>query len=378
VSLSILLAGDYPPDPTLGSSKVFYKLQEEFVALGHRCDVLLGNEIGGPRSRQIRQAVSASYAVRAIRQRMHLTRYDVVDIASAEGLFIGLLNRIGRRSATPYVCRSNGLEQLNYRRMLEDAGAGLTAKPWTRRVWYPFSRLTQVEWAARLAQRLLLLNTQDRDYALRQGWQPADRIDLVGHGVSSRYLEMPPGDAAPRGQGLLFCGSWDHMKGIAYLVTAVERMHAKGARHALTIVGPGVPESTVLSAFSAAVRPSVRVVPRVPEEDVIRVYRSHDILLWTSTYEGFGLVLLEAMSQQLAVVTTPVGCAPALVRDGENGLLVPPRDPEAIVAGVERLMSDSSLRQRLGAAAARSVAGMTWRATAERTLEVYRRAIDRA
>lgn len=375
MSLSILLAGDYPADPTLGSSKVFYKLQEEFVALGHRCDIMFGDAIRGPRSRQVRQLVSPYFAGQAITARISRTNYDVVDIASAEGLVVGLLNRINRRGGTPYVCRSNGLEPLNYRRMLEDARAGLTRKPWTRRIWYPLSRLTQVEWAARLADRLLILNTQDRDYALDEGWQPADRIDLVAHGVSARYLEDRPAGTAPRGDGLLFCGSWDHMKGIAYLVAAVERLHARGSPHRLTVLGPGVPEPVVMAAFPEAVRPFVRVVPRVPEDEVIRLYRSHDVLLWTSTYEGFGLVLLEAMSQELAVVTTPVGCAPSLVRDGDNGILVPPRDADAVAGAVERLMRDEPLRRRLGAAAACSVAGMTWRATAERTIGVYQHAI---
>ena len=375
MSLSILLAGDYLADPTLGSSKVFYKLREEFVALGHRCDILFGDDIGGPKSRQIRQLVAPCYAGDAIARRLRATKYDVVDAASAEGLLVGLTNRITRRSATPYVCRSNGLEQLNYRRMLDDARAGLTRKPWTRRLWYPLSRLTQVEWAARLASRLLLLNEQDREFALARGWQPTERIDLVPHGVSSRYLDDRP-PAGRRGDGLLFCGSWDHMKGIAYLVASFERLHARGSTMHLTVLGPGAPEAVVASAFSTAVRPFVRVVERVPESEVIRLYRSHDVLLWTSTYEGFGLVLLEAMSQQLPVVTTPVGCAPALVRDGENGVLVPPRDPEAIAAAVERLMADADLRQRLGAEGARSVSGMTWRATAERTIDVYRKAIE--
>jgi glycosyltransferase involved in cell wall biosynthesis len=369
VSLSILLVGDYPPDPTLGSSKVFYKLQEEFTALGHRCDIVFGDEIGGPKPRQIRQAVSPWYAARAIGRRTARTRYDVIDAASAEGLWM-------RRSSGAYVCRSNGLEHLNYRRMLEDARAGLTTKPWTRRIWYPLSRLTQIERAARRADRLLLLNAQDYDYAAAERWQPADRIEIVAHGVSSRYLEDRPAGGHPRGGGLLFCGTWDHMKGIAYLAAAVERLHASGRRMPITILGPGVPDATVMAAFTPAVRPSVRVLPRAPEDEVVRLYRSHDLLLWTSTYEGFGLVLLEAMSQELTVVTTPVGCATALVRDGENGVVVPPRDPAAIAAAVERLMDDAALRCRLGAAAARSVSTMTWRATAEKTLELYRRTIE--
>jgi glycosyltransferase involved in cell wall biosynthesis len=370
VSLSILLVGDYPADPTLGSSKVFYKLQEEFTALGHRCDIVFGDEIGGPRSRQIRQAVSPWYAGRAIARRQARTRYDVIDAASAEGLWID-------RSSAAYVCRSNGLEHLNYRRMLDDARAGLTSKPWTRRVWYPLSRLTQVERAARKADRLLLLTAQDYEYALSERWKPAERIEIVAHGVSSRYLHDRPPDAPSRGDGLLFCGSWDHMKGIAYLTAAVERLHANGCRMPLTILGPGVPESIVMTAFPPAVRPSVRVVPRVSEDDVIRMYRSHDLLLWTSTYEGFGLVLLEAMSQALPVVATPVGCAATLVRDGTNGAIVPARDSEAIAAAVQRLMDDAALRHRLGEAAARSVADMTWRVTAENTIGVYRRAIER-
>jgi glycosyltransferase involved in cell wall biosynthesis len=376
VSLSILLAGDYPPEPTLGSSKVFFKLRDELAALGHRCDIMFGDEIGGPRSRQVRQAIGPCYAAQALSRRMDRHAYDVVDIASAEGLWIGLLNRWRGRSATPYVCRSNGLEQLNYRRMLDDARAGLTSKPWPRRIWYPLSRLTQVEWAARLAHRLLLLNQQDYDYAVGEGWQPAERIEIVAHGVSARYLDdRPADDPLPRGGGLLFCATWDHMKGIAYLVGAVERLHARGRRLPLTIVGPGVPEAAVMAAFSPAVQPFVRVVARVPEEEVIRLYRSHDVLLWTSTYEGFGLVLLEAMSQRMAVVTTPVGCAPSLVRDGVNGVLVPPRDPDAVAAAVERLMDDAPLRHRFGVAAASSVASMTWRATAERTVALYERAI---
>ena len=57
-----------------------------------------------------------------------------------------------RRAA--FVCRSNGLEHLNYARMVDDHREGLRGKPWSRRVWYPLSRLTQVTAAARLADSL--------------------------------------------------------------------------------------------------------------------------------------------------------------------------------------------------------------------------------
>jgi D-inositol-3-phosphate glycosyltransferase len=108
------------------------------------------------------------------------------------------------------------------------------------------------------------------------------------------------------------------------------------------------------------------------------MYRSHDVLLWLPTYEGFGLVLLEAMSQEMAVVVTPIGCAPGLVRDGVNGVIVPTRDPAAAAAAAGRLMDAPALRRTLGAEARRSVAGMTWTATARNTIAVYRRALEAA
>jgi len=375
VSLSILMVGDYPSDPTLGSSKVFYKLQEEFAALGHRCDIIFGEEIGAPRFRQIGQLVAPWRAADAIVRRMEAGKYDVMDVASAEGLWIGVLKKFGGYKRTPLVCRSNGLEQLNYRRMIADHDAGLARKGWTRRIWYPLTRLSQVEAAARLSDRLLLLNEGDRQYALDRGWKAESEIDVVPHGVSGRYV-APDGDTGDtaRGEGLLFCGSWDRVKGIDYVVRAFERLHERGRQFRLTVLGPGVPEAHVLDAFSPPVRNFVRVVPRVAESDVIQIYRSHDLLVWTPTYEGFGLVLLEAMSQRLPAVATPVGCAPSIVRDGENSVIVPARDPDATVAAVERLMDDAPLRRRMGDAARASVSGMTWRATALRTLQVYERA----
>ena len=82
--LSILLVGDYPDDARLGSSKVFYKLRDEFEALGHCCDVMWADEIGRrPAGRQIRQLTSPWMAGRAIARRMDRRRYDVVDAASA-------------------------------------------------------------------------------------------------------------------------------------------------------------------------------------------------------------------------------------------------------------------------------------------------------
>lgn len=374
--LSILLVGDYPDDPRLGSSKVFYKLREEFTALGHVCDVLWSGDIGPrPASRQIRQLVSPWMAARSILKQADGRRYDVIDAASAEGLGLGVVGLIPDRDRAAYVCRSNGLEHLNYARMVGDHVEGLRRKSWLRRVWYPASRLSQVAAAARLADAVVVLNEVDRTFVLDRGWQPADAVTVVAHGISARFLaDAPPRDAR-RGAGLLFCGTWDYVKGTTYLCEAFRQVHAAGHMTRLTVLGPGVPSSAVLTSFDARVRPFVTVIERTNEDRVMEEYRRHDALLWTSTYEGFGLVLLEAMTQRLPVIATPAGCAATLVRDGETGYAVPPRDAAALARAIVTLLANPDEARSQADRACHAVSAMSWRATAEHTLDVYRRAI---
>jgi glycosyltransferase involved in cell wall biosynthesis len=374
----ILLVGDYPPDPRLGSTKVLVKLQQEFHRLGHTCDVLLSDALGTrPRDARLRQALGPFIAFRAVRRAVRERgRYDVIDVASAEGRWIAAW-RGGLLRGTAVISRSNGLEHLNYKRLLDDHDAGVAAKPWTRRLFHPLVRLTQVSAAARSADRLLLLNDAERSFAVSSGWKREDFVDVVAHGVSARFLLNAPPVDAPRGQGILFCGSWTPVKGVTYLAAAFSKLAAAGSTIRLTVLGGGVPAAEIRSAFSPEARPLVTVLERAPEHDVMRAYRTHDVLAWPSTYEGFGMVLVEAMSQRLPVVATPVGCAPGLVADGSTGLIVPPRDASALADALGRLMSDPVLRLRHANAAFDRVRNMTWTTTAERTLEVYSRALAR-
>jgi len=93
-----------------------------------------------------------------------------------------------------------------------------------------------------------------------------------------------------------------------------------------------------------------RVVFAGRREDVGRVLGELDVLALPSWTEGLPLVVLEAMAQRRAVVATPVGGTPEVVVDGETGLLVPPRDPDALAGALRRLLADAALRTRMGEA----------------------------
>jgi glycosyltransferase involved in cell wall biosynthesis len=89
-------------------------------------------------------------------------------------------------------------------------------------------------------------------------------------------------------------------------------------------------------------------------------------------------VLLEAMARRRAVVATSVGGTPEAVVDGETGLLVPPRDPEALAAAIRRLLADPDLRGRLGDAGRRRVAErFSADAMCRRVLELYDEVVAR-
>jgi glycosyltransferase involved in cell wall biosynthesis len=375
--MRILLVGDYPPDPRLGSTKVLVKLQEEFRALGHTCDLLLADGLErAPRNPYLRQAFGPMAAWSAVRGMVKRRGpYDVVDVASAEGLWIA---SIGRRAlgGAAVISRSNGLEHLNYQRVLDDAADGLARKPWTRRLFHPAVRLTQVAAAARAADRLLLLNDADRAFAMERRWKTGAAIDVVPHGVSQVFLDGAPGAGGTRGRGILFCGSWTPVKGVTYLADAFSRLIRAGRSLNLTVLGGAVPAEEIRAAFAPEARTHLTILDRAPEAEVMAAYRTHDVLAWPSTYEGFGMVVVEAMSQRLPVVATPVGCARSLVVAERTGLVVPPRNPEALAAALERMVTDEDLRRRCSQTAFELVRDMTWTRTARQTLDVYARALQ--
>src|SRR5204862_4878741 len=95
-----------------------------------------------------------------------------------------------------------------------------------------------------------------------------------------------------------------------------------------------------------------------------------------SRREGFGVACLEAMAHGRPVVASAVGGLKDLVVDGETGLLVPPRDPGALRAALERLLGDGEFRRTLGTAAReRARERFSWPAVTEATLAAYRMAL---
>ena len=127
---------------------------------------------------------------------------------------------------------------------------------------------------------------------------------------------------------------------------------APPAGHRVGIVERGL-EVPAVAALGLGER--VSFVGGLGREGVLRMFRAADAVLLSSRWENFPHVIVEAFAVGTPVISSAVGGVPEVVRDGENGLLVPAGDVEALAAAIRRLLGDDDLRARLAAAAAPSV-----------------------
>jgi glycosyltransferase involved in cell wall biosynthesis len=112
--------------------------------------------------------------------------------------------------------------------------------------------------------------------------------------------------------------------------------------------------------------------------DALSLLKSFDVFVLSSVTEGLGTSLLDAMACEKAVVASDAGGIPEVVRHGETGLLVPPRDDVALARGIVTLLRDRSLRMRMGGAGLQRVRTLfTVERMAAATLAVYERVAGR-
>jgi glycosyltransferase involved in cell wall biosynthesis len=136
-------------------------------------------------------------------------------------------------------------------------------------------------------------------------------------------------------------------KGFTYALQAFKRIEREFPEAHLLIAGDG-PLNMPLKAEARQLGLARRVHFLGWRTDIPNVLAGLDVFVMPSLWEGFGLVLLEAMAQALPVVGSAVSAIPEIVAHGETGLLVPPRDPDALADALRTLLRDPALMRHLG------------------------------
>jgi glycosyltransferase involved in cell wall biosynthesis len=184
------------------------------------------------------------------------------------------------------------------------------------------------------------------------------KIHALPLGVDPEDFAPPP-RSGPDAAGpfrILCVGRLAAAKAHHMLLAAIARLVEKGRNVELTIVGGG-PERQSLEQAIAERRlaAAVRLAGPCNHDRAIDFYARTDAFALASFAEGVPVVLMEAMAMKIPCVATWIAGVPELIRDGIDGLLVPPADPEALAAALEKLMDDPALRARLGDSARRRV-----------------------
>jgi glycosyltransferase involved in cell wall biosynthesis len=227
-------------------------------------------------------------------------------------------------------------------------------------------------------RRIVAISEAVREFHVRAGL-PAGKLTTIHYGLDEppqAPSEVTPEEAGiPAGAPLLvsvarLIEQKDHLT----LLDAFRRVHAERADAHLALLGWGRLEGQIRARVdSLGLGENVHVLGRVEPRDWLR---RADVFVHTPRWEGFGIVLLEAMLSRLPVVATRVSAIPEIVVDGETGDLVDPGDAPAASARIVELLADDGKRTAYGEAGLRrardefSVARMT-----DRTIAVYERAL---
>jgi glycosyltransferase involved in cell wall biosynthesis len=200
-------------------------------------------------------------------------------------------------------------------------------------------------WADRLMSPLttttICVAHGEREAGLRARTCRADRTVVIHNGVP---LDVPRRRAHPGPVMLLSVGRLRAPKDFVTLVRAIPGLEAQ-----LRIAGDG-PDRAALEAEIERLGLQDRVELLGTRTDIPELLANADVFVLATESEGLPMSVLEAMAAGLPVVASAVGGVPEVVRDGETGALVPPRDSAALAEALGRIVADPALRDRLGEA----------------------------
>ncbi len=247
-----------------------------------------------------------------------------------------------------------------------------SAGEYGRDVQNPVKRvLSRLTWS--LATRILIQTSRMRDEFVAQfrsgrsstAANLADKTVVVPNGVELAESTVAP-DRADR---VIFTGRLDPIKGLTFLIEAVRSL-PESDQPSITFVGSDLTDNSPFEQSLKRAAEGLRATftGRVQHAEVRSYLLEGGIFVLPSLVEGMPNTLLEAMAVGLPCIATAVGGVPDIIRDGENGLLVPPADPVALGDAIRKLQSDAALRTRLSVAGRASAAQYTWEKLRERLI----------
>ena len=352
-------------------------IHDRLAMHGHQIDYLTVEQVPDKWRTGLGRRFGFPFLVRqaAVEAFRHGHPYDIVNVHEPHAFPM----TIGTSSAgSPSVfVTSHGLERRAWTLAKEEARLGRGAVALKTRVTYPATSLWPGTMGLRRADHIFCLNEEDRTYLVNRLGRSTHSITRIFPAADLIYAATERDYR--RADRLLFAAAWRDNKGISDLVPAFTTLAARHPSMTLSVVGAGVPDAEVQSRFPSTLHHRIVFASPPDEEGTAATFAGSDLFLLPSLFEGTPLTLMQAMMSGLPIVTTSTCGMKDVITHNENGLLIPIRSPEAIVAAVERLVADQAVRERLGRSAqAAARTRYTWDRVAQPVEHAYLRARDAA
>ena len=233
-----------------------------------------------------------------------------------------------------------------------------------------------------------VLNTADRLLAVSHDTKhefvelgiPEEKIEVIPNGVDLEKFRIIDRDEARKQLGLpldrqivLFAGYLRPRKGLQYLIEAIPKL-AKDHDPLFLILGEGKMRSELERKITEYhLENNVLLKGLVPHDQMPLYENAMDCLILPTQKEGRPNVVIEAMALEKPVVASAVSGIPELMVDGQTGILIPPRDVQAIEDGIAWILADPELGRRMGVAGRGRIRelDLTWENKAKKTIQVY-------
>ena len=369
--MRILVAHNVTRARNGGMSRIMGFIHDQLVLAGHSVDYFCAEDVpaavNGRIARFTFPILVHRHAVAAARRGKP---YDIINVHEA---YAAMISNFRRAAGHPtVVLTSHGLERRAWELALEEGQLGRQGPSLYSRLIYPSTSLWQSKLGLQTADHIFCLNSEDRDYL--KGWLKItdDKLTRICPGADKIFADAAKKRDYARASRLLFAGVWRKNKGIEDLVPAFTILAKRHPELVLIVLGAGVSQRAVCTAFSEPLRARITCVETTSESETAAAFAAADTYILPSLFEGTPLTLIEAMMSGMPIVTTATCGMKDVIQDGINGLLVPIRSPEAMVDAVERLIASPVIRACLGRAAqADAVEKYTWQRSAEPVEAVY-------
>ncbi|MFH0778730.1 MAG: glycosyltransferase family 4 protein [Candidatus Eisenbacteria bacterium] len=222
------------------------------------------------------------------------------------------------------------------------------------------------------ASLIIAVSELAREEIARYGKGLLKKVVVVPNGIelSEFPLEVSPRIGAQDRVDCLAVAFMQARKGLDYLVEAAG--HLKDQNIRITVVGDG-PHFLRLKSRTErlALTDKIAFTGRLDRAEVRERFRSAQMFVLPSLWEGQGIVFLEAMASGLPIVATDIPGVRGMLRDGENALLVPPRDSRSLALAIEKLASSPALRLKLASEGLARVREYDWNHLVKRIVSLY-------